>query len=52
MVDVSGKPESQREAVAKGVVRMQAATFERIKRGQMAKGDVLGRRPAGGHHGG
>jgi len=41
MVDVSGKPESQRLAVAKGVVRMQAATFERIKGGQIAKGDVL-----------
>jgi cyclic pyranopterin phosphate synthase len=41
MVDVSGKADSQREAVAKGVVRMQAATLERIKRGQMAKGDVL-----------
>ena len=41
MVDVSGKPDTRREAVAKGVVRMQAATLERIKRGQMAKGDVL-----------
>jgi cyclic pyranopterin phosphate synthase len=41
MVDVSGKDDTRREAVAKGVVRMQAATLERIKRGQMAKGDVL-----------
>lgn len=41
MVDVSGKPESQRQAVAKGLVKMQAATLERIKKGQMAKGDVL-----------
>ena len=41
MVDVSAKPDTQREAVAKGVVRMQAATLERIKKGQMAKGDVL-----------
>ncbi|MCX6010977.1 MAG: cyclic pyranopterin monophosphate synthase MoaC [Chloroflexi bacterium] len=41
MVDVSGKPESQRLAVAKGLVKMQAATFERIKGGQVAKGDVL-----------
>jgi cyclic pyranopterin phosphate synthase len=41
MVDVSGKPDTRREAVAKGVVRMEAATLERIKRGQMAKGDVL-----------
>jgi cyclic pyranopterin phosphate synthase len=41
MVDVSGKPESQRLAVAKGLVKMQAATFKRIKEGQVAKGDVL-----------
>jgi len=41
MVDVSEKPDTQRQAVAKGVVRMQAATLERIKKGQMAKGDVL-----------
>jgi len=41
MVDVSAKPDTQREAVAKGVVRMQAATLDRIKKGQMAKGDVL-----------
>jgi cyclic pyranopterin phosphate synthase len=41
MVDVSGKPDTQREAVAKGVVRMQAPTLDRIKKGQMAKGDVL-----------
>jgi cyclic pyranopterin phosphate synthase len=42
MVDVSGKPDTQRQAVAKGVVRMQASTLDRIKKGQMAKGDVLG----------
>jgi cyclic pyranopterin phosphate synthase len=41
MVDVSGKPESQRLAIARGLVKMQAATFERIKGGQIAKGDVL-----------
>ncbi len=41
MVDVSGKPESQRLAIAKGLVRMQAATFKRIKEGQVEKGDVL-----------
>jgi len=41
MVDVSGKPESQRLAVAKGVVKMQAATFKRIKGGGVEKGDVL-----------
>jgi cyclic pyranopterin phosphate synthase len=41
MVDVTGKPDTVREAVAKGLVRMQAATFQLIKQGRMAKGDVL-----------
>jgi len=41
MVDVSQKPDTQREAVAKGVVRMQASTFDLIKKGEVAKGDVL-----------
>ncbi len=41
MVDVSHKPDTQREAVAKGIIRMQAATFSLIKQGQVAKGDVL-----------
>ena len=42
MVDVTGKPDTQREAVAKGVVRMKPATFDLIKKGRLAKGDVLG----------
>ena len=41
MVDVSAKPDTQREAVARGVVRMQAATLDLIKKGGVAKGDVL-----------
>jgi len=41
MVDISQKPESQREAVAKGVVRMKASTLKRLKKGSMPKGDVL-----------
>ncbi len=41
MVDISGKPDTEREAVAKGMVRMQASTFDLIKKGKMAKGDVL-----------
>ena len=41
MVDVSGKTDTQREAVAKCLVRMKAATFERLKKRNMAKGDVL-----------
>lgn len=41
MVDVTQKPDTQREAVAKGTVRMQAATLDLLKKGKMAKGDVL-----------
>ena len=41
MVDITGKPDTHREAVAKGTVRMQAATLDLIKKGKMAKGDVL-----------
>lgn len=41
MVDVTGKPDTHREAVAGGMVRMQASTFQLIKTGKMAKGDVL-----------
>jgi cyclic pyranopterin phosphate synthase len=41
MVDITGKPDTIRQAVAKGVVRMQAATFQLIKQGGTAKGDVL-----------
>ena len=41
MVDVTGKPDTQREAVAKCRVRMKASTLNRLKRGKMEKGDVL-----------
>ena len=41
MVDITKKPDTHREAVAKGVVRMQAATLKLLKKGKMAKGDVL-----------
>lgn len=41
MVDVTGKPVTHRRAVAKGLVRMQPATFSRLQDGQIAKGDVL-----------
>jgi cyclic pyranopterin phosphate synthase len=41
MVDVSGKPDTIREAIAKGKVTMQPATFQVIKQGGTAKGDVL-----------
>jgi len=41
MVDVTGKADTVREAVARGAVRMQAATFRLIKQGGTAKGNVL-----------
>ena len=41
MVDVSGKQVTLREAVAGGVVHVNAETFERIMLGGMKKGDVL-----------
>ncbi len=41
MVDVTEKPDTQREAVAKCKIRMQASTFELLSKGKMPKGDVL-----------
>ena len=41
MVDITRKSDTQREAVAKGRVKMQATTFDRLKKGAMPKGDVL-----------
>ncbi|NPV26126.1 MAG: cyclic pyranopterin monophosphate synthase MoaC [Firmicutes bacterium] len=42
MVDVTGKADTQREAVARGRITMQPATLTRILQGEMTKGDVLG----------
>ena len=41
MVDVGGKPTTNREAVARGHVSMQPKTLRLIKDGLMKKGDVL-----------
>lgn len=41
MVDVSGKPATERVAVAKGTVHMEPATLRLIEKGQLKKGDVL-----------
>lgn len=41
MVDVSGKADTVRRAVARGMVKMQPSTFDLIKGGGTAKGDVL-----------
>ena len=41
MVDVGGKHESERIAIAAGRVRMKAATLQMILAGNIKKGDVL-----------
>ena len=41
MVDITQKPDTQREAVAKGMVSMQASTFDRLKKSTLPKGDAL-----------
>ena len=42
MVDVSAKPATSREAVARGRIRVSPAVFAAIEQGTVAKGDVLG----------
>ena len=42
MVDVGAKPPTARVAVARGSIRMQAATLALIRDGNASKGDVLG----------
>jgi cyclic pyranopterin phosphate synthase len=42
MVDVGGKPETERVAVARGRIAMDPKTLALIKAGEMGKGDVLG----------
>lgn len=41
MVDVGDKPDTPREAVAAGTVRMRSETLALIREGRVAKGDVL-----------
>jgi cyclic pyranopterin monophosphate synthase len=41
MVDVSGKPGTERVAIASGILRMRPETLARIRNGNIAKGDVL-----------
>lgn len=41
MVDVSYKPETARSALARGAVKMRKETLERIRQGNLKKGDVL-----------
>jgi cyclic pyranopterin phosphate synthase len=42
MVDVSGKPPTSREAVAKGRIQMSGECFAAVIEGNVKKGDVLG----------
>jgi len=42
MVDVSGKPEVFREALAKGLIRLKSETLGLIREGRVEKGDVFG----------
>ncbi len=42
MVDVGGKPETHRVAVAEGFIAMRASTLEMVAGGGHRKGDVLG----------
>ena len=42
MVDISGKNETERTAVATGEIRMNPDTLRTIKEGHIKKGDVLG----------
>ena len=42
MVDVSGKPVTAREAIARGVITMNAEAFAAVQNGTVKKGDVLG----------
>ncbi|MDA8234240.1 MAG: cyclic pyranopterin monophosphate synthase MoaC [Clostridia bacterium] len=48
MVDVSGKDDTAREAIAQAEIRMKKETLQLIKEGRLAKGDVLGVAQVGG----
>jgi cyclic pyranopterin phosphate synthase len=41
MVDVTQKRETERQAIAKGSIKMKPATLKLIRRGKLEKGDVL-----------
>ena len=41
MVDVGGKPETERVAVARGEIHLKPATVDLIRKGLLKKGDVL-----------
>jgi cyclic pyranopterin phosphate synthase len=41
MIDVTGKADTERRAVAKAAIKMKPTTLELIRRGEIEKGDVL-----------
>jgi cyclic pyranopterin phosphate synthase len=41
MVDVSGKPQSARTAIASGKISLRKETVELVRKNEMAKGDVI-----------
>ncbi len=41
MVDVGGKPESERVAIARGVVQLSAETLDTVREGNLKKGDLV-----------
>jgi cyclic pyranopterin phosphate synthase len=41
MIDVTQKKETERQAIAKGEIQLQPATLDLIRKGELAKGDVL-----------
>jgi cyclic pyranopterin phosphate synthase len=41
MVDVGAKPDTMREAVARGTISMSSAALKQIQSGEVAKGDPL-----------
>lgn len=41
MVDITEKPEAYREALARGRIRLRRETIEKIKAGEVKKGDVF-----------
>ncbi|MFC2068239.1 cyclic pyranopterin monophosphate synthase MoaC [Chloroflexota bacterium] len=41
MVNISQKQDSQREAIAKGRVKMQVSTLDQVRKGKVTKGNVL-----------
>nr|WP_132249960.1 cyclic pyranopterin monophosphate synthase MoaC [Natranaerovirga pectinivora] len=48
MVDVSGKEDTTRVAIAQGIIQMKPSTIQRIKDGYIKKGDVLSVAQIGG----